>query len=666
MRIGALVVAVTLTGCSALTARKPASGWDASREPDCHRGKGAVAVDGTVAGVLTIGALGASTADSGSAGALMLVGALAYGISAGYGSSAANKCRAAIREHDDYLAASEALPDEVDEPRAPRAPAPELVAEPKPPRPAPQPAPDPYDEPATDDDWGAFWAEEEPSAVADSFVRGSVVKLEGTEIYVNLGEDAGIAAGARLRIKRPISITHPITRKAVTDWLPIGTAEVTFAGTHLSMATLGAELLAEIEAGDAVEIYVERPDAAPPPAPAPTPVPDEPATPVPVVDVDTQTVLAVWRAQRGATLDARIAAWEGYLSANAGSPYAEPVRADLVELRAMRDRLTPPSMVETRLVGGAAHDAPTLVASGVDVPLVFVLDDPDAVRSAWLHFRTAGQDTFQRVLLEREHGLYLRGAIPASAVAAPGVDYYLEVVDADGESGVAVAETRIEVERAGVLARFTPAHPRTRVSAVATLMDFATFDRRPGDHTDYLYQLEVDVTYGLDGPLAGLSTGLGILEGEGGRIDPLPGETMDRIGYQYGYVQADTRLSQRVGAAARLIAGIDRTELGLGVEGSVRIGDALGTNLTLTASQIARVGYLTDIRFQVDPDGRVPIGFSVGATDRPSRGDPAVRLGVDVELRTLRWLGPQLRLTYQGRNVEHSGLGAGLGLSFRW
>jgi len=511
-----------------------------------------------------------------------------------------------------------------------------------------------------------------PSAArADVIERGSIVKIEGSEIYVNLGEDAGVENGSRLRIKRPIELKHPVTRRKVIDWLPVGTAEVTFAGEHLSMATLSDELRAGVKAGDVVEIYVEREEARPrppePPPPDDDPQPEpDPDEPIPVVDEGTQAVLAVWLSQRGGTLEARIAAWEGYLSAHGDSAFAEPVRADLVQLRALRDRLTPLSATETRMVGGATHAAPTLVAAGEDIPLVFVLHDPEAVRSAWLHFRTGGDDTYERVLLEREHEQYLRGSIPAAVVAAPGVEYFLEVVDTEGQAGIAVAQTTIEVERAGVLARFTPARPRTRVSTLVTLMDFATFDGRDGDHTDYLYQLEIDVTYGLDGPLAGLSTGLGILEGKGGRADPIPGVPMTRVAYQYGYAQADFRLTEQIGAATRLIAGIDRAELGFGIEGHVRIGDALGTNLTLTASQIARVGYLTDIRFQVDPTGRAPLGFSVGATDRPTQGDAAVRLGVDVELRTLAWLGPQLRLTYQGRTVEHSGLGAGLGLSFRW
>ena len=62
----------------------------------------------------------------------------------------------------------------------------------------------------------------------------------------------------------------------------------------------------------------------------------------------------------------------------------------------------------------------------------------------------------------------------------------------------------------------------------------------------------------------------------------------------------------------------------------------------------------------------MPLGVSVGVTDRPAQGDLAVRLGIDAGLRTLSWIEPVVRVSYQGRTVEHSGLGAGLGLNFHW
>jgi hypothetical protein len=515
------------------------------------------------------------------------------------------------------------------------------------------------------------------AARADVVEQGAIVKVEAREIYVNLGARDGIEEGARLRIKRPIELRHPATRERVRDWLPIGAAEVTSAGDQLSMAILDEDLHAAVEPGDVVEIYVEREEAAappPPPKPKPTPAPRPKAPPPPVddrplpqVDAETEVVLSVWADQTGATLDARIAAWEGFLAAHAGSPYADAVREDLAALRELRDTLAPPT-TPTGTIAGVAHEPLTRARAGEEVALVFVLDDPGAIEAAWLHYRRVGEPTYQRTLLARTGRIYLRGTIPAAAVAAPGLEYFVEAAGASGEPGIAVAATTVDVERIGVAEYFAPKRRRTRMSLTATYMDFATFDDRPGDRTDRVFQFEADVAYRLAGRVDGLAAGLGILDGEGGFIDAdqtLP-DPSPSTGFQYGYAEGELALMPRLGVAARLIAGVDQTELRFGVEGRVRIGDVEGTSLSITGSQIASVGHLSQVRLEVDPFGQVPVGLSVGVTDRPAQGDLAVRLGVDVGLRTLPWCEPVLRLSYQGRTVEHSGLGGGLGLNFHW
>lgn len=506
------------------------------------------------------------------------------------------------------------------------------------------------------------------TARADTVAQGAVVKVEAREIYVNLGARDRIEEGSRLRIKRTIKVRHPITRAWISDWLPVGAADVTSAGERLSMAMLDEDLLAAVVPGDVVEIYVEGEAPVPVPVPVPLPVPDPDPDPLPEVDPDTALVLALWANQRGASLDARIAAWEGFLAGNAGSPHADAIRDDLAVLRELRDTIEPPSRTAVRTITGVDHDPATQALPGESVPLVFVLSDPTAIESAWLHYRSTDAPTYQRTLLAREGSIYLRGEIPGDAVVAPGVEYFVEAVDASGEAGVAIAATTIAVERVGVAERFEPQRRRTRLSLVSTYLDFATFDGRDGDYTDRLAQFEADVTYRLDGRLTGLSAGIGILDGEGGFIDPnqaLPDPT-PHTGFQYGYAEGEIALARRLGVAGRLIAGVDQTALQLGAEGRVRIGELEGTSLHLTASQISSVGYLTQVRLQVDPFGRIPLGFSVAVTDRPAQGDLAVRLGADIGLRTLPWIEPVLRVSYQGRTVEHSGLGAGLGLNFHW
>jgi hypothetical protein len=502
------------------------------------------------------------------------------------------------------------------------------------------------------------------SARADTIARGTVVKVDAGDIYVNLGTGTGVGDGARLRIKRPLRLRDPVTRRWVDDWLPVGAADVTHAGRELSMATLEPDLFAEVAAGDVVEIYVERDEpaaVAPPPPPPTDSAPD--TRPLPSIDEDTAAVLAVFDAQRGATLDARIAAWEGYLAQHGGSPYAAAIASDLDQLRELREKIAPPHTDTDRMVTGVEHAPPTQALAGTPLPLVFVLDDPSAVASAWLHYRKSGEPTYRRVLLAREHDVYLRATIPADAVAAPGLEYFVETVDPHGRAGTAVAPPTVAVAAPTVAAQFS--HRRsTRVSTRATYASFSTFDARTGNHVDRFYQLETDVGLGLDGVLDRIGAGFGIFQGDGGVIDTvgMPHHT----GFQYGYAEGEVAITPRAGAALRLIAGVDQLGFAAGIEGRLRFGDPDGTQLDLSGSEIERVGYLSEVRLQVAPDARVPVGLSVGVTDRPTAGDPAVRLGIDLGARLLPWLTPVVRFTYQGRNAEHAGLGAGLGLDFHW
>jgi hypothetical protein len=73
----------------------------------------------------------------------------------------------------------------------------------------------------------------------DEIARGSIVKIEAQEIYISIGVDKGVSGGASVRIKRPVSLKHPVTRATVSDWIPIGSASVTQAGSVMSRAVIG-------------------------------------------------------------------------------------------------------------------------------------------------------------------------------------------------------------------------------------------------------------------------------------------------------------------------------------------------------------------------------------------------------------------------------------------
>ena len=368
--------------------------------------------------------------------------------------------------------------------------------------------------------------------------------------------------------------------------------------------------------------------------------------------------------QSGATLDARIAGWESYLSKHASSPYGDAVRKDLEQLRTLRDQLAParggPARAE---VAAVDHDAPHSADAQQPLSLVFVLTRPGEVASAYLNYRTSGKRAFERVLLAREHDIYLRGAVPAAAVAAPGVDYFLEVSARDGTAGLAVGSpaqpVHVAVARPSIGDRFTVREQRTTLVIGGEYMDFATFDSRDGEHRDLAYRGHLDVSCRLATIVQRIGVGYGVVIG---REATMPART----GFHYGQAAVDLGSSAFiVGASA--IAGVGKDGFGMGIEGRARVGAADGTNLAVRAQQLPEIGWLADARFGAQPADQLLVGLSVGATDQPARGDIAATLGLELE-----WIGllqPSsllVRLSWQGRSIDHGGIGGGAGVGFTW
>jgi hypothetical protein len=359
---------------------------------------------------------------------------------------------------------------------------------------------------------------------ADVIVAGRVVKTDRREVYVNLGEGVGVEVGGRIRFKRPIALRHPVTRAAVNDWLPLGDGEVTAVGDQLARIELAPELLTAIKAGDLAEIYVERAEAAPPPPPPPPkPSPDD--RPIPTVDPETAQVLQVWRATTGKAIDERIGAWSGWLASHAASPYAEAVRADLEVLRATAEAMTADRPGGRRALDlHVEHAAPKRALAGGDAGVragrpraggrgvaARAHPRPDGVRAG-----RAGA---------RARRLPAR-ALPAALVAAPGVEYFVEAIGADGSAGAAyasdVAPATIEVDAPALVERFTPTKQRTRLTIIGSYLDFATFDDRKDsagntlDRRDRFAETQIDVLYRLAGVVEGVRLGFGAYGGRGG------------------------------------------------------------------------------------------------------------------------------------------------------
>jgi hypothetical protein len=507
----------------------------------------------------------------------------------------------------------------------------------------------------------------------DEIVRGSVVKIEAQEIYVNLGVERGVSGGAALRLKRPVKLRHPVTRAMVEDWIPIGSATVTQAGAVMSRAVIG-ELVAQVKVGDLAEILVDRPDRHDPGPATPTAPPTPPQGPP--VDAVTAEVLGLFASLVGQPLEVRIASWERYLSVRPASPFAAEIRRDLDQLHALREELDPRPGAQTASVSVAVtHGAPPTAVAGAQLPVVFVLEQPERVASAYLHYRPRGERGYRRVLLVREHDIYLRGAVPAEVVQAPGLDYFVEVSTPTGQSGLAVGSPSepiaVAVASPTLRDQFGARPGRSSVKIAADYLDFATLDRRAGDRTDRMFTANVDFIYRLDGVVQSVGVGYGVYAGTGGFADRAwtPAMMAPRSGFHYGYADVEVGgVAEGVplSAGGQLIAGVGKDGFGMGAEGRVRIGARDATNLAVIGRTVAQVGFVSDVRFAARPIRPLMVGVSVGATNQPNQGDVGVRLGTELEVLAIENVSVLLRASWQGRTTSHGGLGGGAGLGFYW
>jgi hypothetical protein len=506
-------------------------------------------------------------------------------------------------------------------------------------------------------------------AHADGIVKGAIVKVEHEEIYVNIGAKQSVGDGAALRIKRTITLRHPVSRAAIVDWIPIGSATVTQSGTVLSRAVIG-QLVERVKVGDIVEALVTS-DAPVTPLDSPKPRPDEP--PQPPIDPQVAVVLATFAQQAGLPLDARIATWERYLSTNKDSPFAVQIRNDVQQLQALREQMKAPDPTAIDVVEQLEHDAPRLADANAPIPLVFVVGAPEHVASAYLHYRTRDKRTYTRVLLARENDIYLRGAIPAEAVKPPGVDYFVEVSAPSGASGLAFRAPsdpmHVDVRAPAITDRFAEKTNRSSLTLSAEYLDFATLDKRDGDRRDTLYSASVDVGYRLDSVIQRVGVGYGAIGGMGGftdfTYDPA-GSPIPKSAFHYGYADVEAGHLRYGVLGGKLIAGVGRDGFAMGVEGRARVGKWDGTNLTVTGRNIPEVGWYTDVRLGANPAENVLLGISVGAMDQPNKGDAAAKLATELQYIGLEHVTVLVRGSWLGRSSIHGGLGGGAALGFSW
>ncbi len=456
---------------------------------------------------------------------------------------------------------------------------------------------------------------------------------------------------------------------------------------------------------------------------ASTPVATQPVTAQAAVD---HAALArdAWQDTLGRSPADRIERWKILLAKDPQTPYRRAITTEIASLNAQilqrddmlararststNDRSPRIAQLTAQLETEPEYRTSDLVVSSIaravpgrPIALAFLARRPGLIRSAWLYARPEGAAGYTRTELVRDGDAYLRGTIDGALVRGDRVDWYVEVASGVADDGdtlpvIGSQQMPLSIVVDSVVAE-APIEPnRTHIDAH---LDYVDFDGGFNDGYDQYYQAELDFTYRFLEPVYAMRLGFGTLSGKGGPKDVIDADPMDtcldaagtyrceQMTFSYVYTEAEFRIRPNIALMVRPQAGIlttdtmdsgttDRCEgsdldgckfsSGFGVRGRLRLGAEEGTNLVLGAAFTSNVGTLLEAAYNWLPNKAVPVQITVQVTDQPVVEDFGVRLIADVGIRRVPWFYPSLRVSYQARDIDHSGLSGGFALNFDW
>jgi hypothetical protein len=569
-------------------------------------------------------------------------------------------------------------------------------------------------------------------AVAVAEPAPVVLAVNGAEVYVDVGGQDGVGAGAELELLHYVAAKDPTTGRVLRDKFVFGTLVVERAGDHVALARAEEALVGRIAPGDEIRLvgdaqvyrdpWAARVAASKAPGPV-APGASRARTPGAVAAnparerLDAEAVRAAWQSTLGRSLEDRIARWQEFLAGHADSDYAPVIRLEIKSLDTQRrareaaiaragdvdhryDRIRALSSALAPGPDPLAVDAPGRVTPGQPIALAFLVRDPDRVGAPALYARQAGDKGYRRFDLRRDGDAYLRADVPAELVGGSSVEWFVETTDRAGGAVPLIASRQapssIAVDRG--LDEPPIAEKRSRIRLAG---DYVDFDGGLGRGHDQYMQAELDFMYRFIKPLYAFRLGFGTMAGKGGPKDVIDEDPTDecldengvyrcrRVNFNYVYVELEHRFKPNFAVMIRPQAGlvaIDARpddsnstrcarsqdiaqcsfEAGFGARGRVRFGEETGTNLVLGVGFTSGVGTLLEATYQWFPTRVVPVELSVQVTDQPVPEDFGVRLIADVGWRGTRWFYPSARLSYQARDIDHSGVSGGVAMNFDW
>jgi len=318
---------------------------------------------------------------------------------------------------------------------------------------------------------------------------------------------------------------------------------------------------------------------------------------------------------------------------------------------------------------GVRHVPPADVEAGAKLELV--AEAPAATPTLTLHYRHVGAAPFQTLELVRRDASHWVAVVPAVAVAAPGIEYFLVAGDAPVFASAQWPHTVPVVEAASSERRarddLRNLGRRSRIHSAGEWVDYGT--RRIGNTRveDRYYRIDADFSYRLYAyPLEELRVGYTRLIGDTEAKDP----SMCRAGVPACTAPAGFKVGGWFELGLGVVEGVRldgramvmATQDGFGVGGRLegRLGVLDGNHIAVGVEGISFVGTTGYFRLGWATVPRLPMAATVEITNLPaSYRDTGVRLYYDLGIPVSRTVRLGLRVGYAARNQEVGGITGG-------
>jgi hypothetical protein len=524
---------------------------------------------------------------------------------------------------------------------------------------------------------------------------GRVVHLYGSDIVVDVTAAQGAKVGGVLELWRPLKLKHPVSGEEISDQFLIGQLRLTQVRAALSFARPLGKLERAPEPGDVVIVRVATKatpptakvaglPATPGTASAPTPAPPAPpsttsVTPLAATGADpsNEEIARLLDAVKGKGVRARILAYEGYVREKPNGRYAAVLWEEAQKLRQLVTLQAEANGDGPKLL---SFEAPEEALAGASISLGVELAEASG---AVLHSRMPAEVSYTSTPMTAAGAGYFVATVPGTRMKAPALEYFIEAVQADGKALGVAGDTQAPLKLKIVNAP-APTPPPRHDSVLSIATDYANWNLKK--HNDYVLQTEGFVGMRFrDIGLRAARTGFGVYRGRGGSLEDLDERQLEGrdVGLTYGYLEGEAGVSHFVGLIGRGVIGLQRTGVAGGVQFHVRLGNDLGTNLTLGGEVLGTIGLRGITQLELATFPRFPILLRTEVTNQPAgsaghgragggpgassaRGDIGARGIAQVGFRLLPTLAILARASYQGRTIHHAGPGAGGGVTYTW